>query len=329
MKRLRRQFLKFGASAIALTSALPWASRLAFAQAYPSRPVRIVVGFAPAGPTDMLARIAAQWLSSQLGQQFVVENRPGASGNLATEGIVNAAPDGHSLLMIAPANTINATLFDKLNFNFIRDIAPVASMMRTFYVMVVNPAFPAKTVPEFIAYAKANPGKISYASAGSGTPQHVSAELFKMMAGVAMQHVPYRGSVPAITDLIGGQVQVSFENMATALEHVRAGKLRALAITTTTRSPVLPEVPTVSEFVPGFEASAQFGIGAPRNTPAAIVDMLNREINAGLTDPKIKERLDQLNGAVTVGTPAEFGKLLAAEADKWGKVVKFSGAKPD
>jgi tripartite-type tricarboxylate transporter receptor subunit TctC len=322
---LRRQFLQLTAGAIAL----PAVARPALAQAYPSRPVRIVVGFAPAGPTDMLARIAAQWLSSRLGQQFVVENRPGASGNLATEGIVNAPADGHSLLMIAPANTINVTLFDKLNFNFIRDIAPVAGMMRTFYVMVVNPAFPAKTVPEFIAYAKANPGKLSYASAGSGTPQHVSAELFKMMAGVDMQHVPYRGSAPALTDLIGGQVQVAFENMATALEHIRAGKLRALAVTTAARAAALPELPTVGEFVPGFEASAQFGIGAPRNTPPAIVEMLNREINAGLADPKIKERLDQLNGVVTAGTPAEFGKLLAAEADKWGKVVRFSGAKPD
>ncbi len=321
----RRQFLHLAAGA----AALPAVTRLALAQAYPSRPVRIVVGFAPAGPTDLLARIAAQWLSSRLGQQFVVENRPGASGNLATEGIVNAPADGHSLLMIAPANTINVTLFDKLNFNFIRDIAPVAGMMRAFYVMVVNPAFPAKTVPEFIAYAKANPGKISYASAGSGTPQHVSAELFKMMAGVAMQHVPYRGSAPAITDLIGGQVQVAFENLATALEHIRSGKLRALAVTAARRVPSLPEVLTVGEFVPGFEASAQFGIGAPRNTPAAIIETLNREINAALADPKIKERLEQLSGVVTIGTPAEFGKLLADEADKWGKVVKFSGAKPD
>jgi tripartite-type tricarboxylate transporter receptor subunit TctC len=321
----RRRFLQLAAS----VSALPGLSRLAWAQAYPSRPVRILVGFAAGGPTDILARLAAQWLSGRLGQQFVVENRLGASGNLATESVVNAPADGHTLLMMAPANTINASLFDKLSFNFIRDIAPVAGMLRTFYVMVVNPSFPAKTVTEFIAYAKANPGKISYASAGSGTPQHVSAELFKMLTGVQMQHVPYRGSVPAMTDLMGGQVQVMFDNMATALEPVRSGKLHALAVTTAARSPAMPELPTVGEFVPGFDVSAQFGIGAPRSTPSDIIAALNREINAGLADPKIRARLDQLNGVVTAGTPVEFGKLIADETEKWSKVVKFSGARPE
>jgi tripartite-type tricarboxylate transporter receptor subunit TctC len=325
MTLARRTFLRLSASA----AAMPALARSAHAQTYPSRPVRIVVGFAPGGATDILARIAGQWLTTRLGQQFIVENRSGANGNLATEGIVNAPADGHSLLMIAPANTINATLFDNLTFNFIRDIAPVAGMLRTFYVMVVNPSFPAKTVPEFIAYAKANRGKISYASAGAGTPQHVSAELFKMLTGVEMQHVPYRGSIPGLTDLIGGQVQVMFDNMATALEHVRSGRLRALGVTTATRAPALPEVPTIGEFVPGFDVSAQFGIGAPRNTPAAVIQTLNREINAGLADPAIRARLDQLNGVVTAATPAEFGKLIADEAGKWAKVIKFAGIKAD
>jgi tripartite-type tricarboxylate transporter receptor subunit TctC len=322
---LRRRFLRLSAGALALP-ALP---RVAGAQTYPSRPVRIIVGFAPGGPTDILARLVGQWLSERLGQQFVVENRVGGSGNLATETVINAPADGHMLLQTAPANTINATLFDKLNFNFIRDTVPIAGTLRTFYIMVVNPSLPVKSVAEFIAYAKANPGKISYASAGSGTPQHVSAELFKMMTGVQMQHVPYRGSIPGMTDLIGGQVQVMFDNVATALESVRAGKLRALAVTTAARLPAAPDVPTVGESVPGFEVSAQFGLVAPRKTPPEIIALLNREINAGLADPKIKARLNQLNGQITVGSPADFGKLLAEEIDKWGKVVKFSGAKPD
>ena len=321
----RRSFLRLSASAVAL----PALARFAHAQAYPSRPVRIVVGFAPGGPTDLLARLVGQWLSERLGQQFVVENRVGGSGNLATEGVINAPADGYTLLQTAPANTINATLFDKLNFNFVRDVAPVAGTLRTFYVMVVSPSVPAKSVAEFIAYAKANRGKVSYASAGSGTPQHVSAELFKLMTGVEMQHVPYRGSAPAMTDLIGGQVQVMFDNLATAFESVRAGKVRALAITTAVRLPAIPELPTIAEFVPGFEVSAQFGIVAPRKTPPEIVALLNREINAGLMDPKMKARLVQLNGEVTVGSPADFGKLLAEETEKWAKVVKFSGAKPD
>jgi tripartite-type tricarboxylate transporter receptor subunit TctC len=322
---LRRRFLRLSAGALALP-ALP---RVAGAQTYPSRPVRIIVGFAPGGPTDILARLVGQWLSERLGQQFVVENRVGGSGNLATETVINAPADGHMLLQTAPANTINATLFDKLNFNFIRDTVPIAGTLRTFYIMVVNPSLPVKSVAEFIAYAKANPGKISYASAGSGTPQHVSAELFKMMTGVQMQHVPYRGSIPGMTDLIGGQVQVMFDNVATALESVRSGKLRALAVTTAARLPAAPDVPTVGESVPGFEVSAQFGLVAPRKTPPEIIALLNREINAGLADPKIKARLDQLNGQITVGSPTDFGKLLAEEIDKWGKVVKFSGAKPD
>ena len=321
----RRQFLYLAAGA----AGLPAVSRIAWAQAYPSQPVRWVVGFAAGGPTDILARVMGQWLSERLGQQFVVDNRPGAGSNIATEAVVRAPPDGHTLLLTAPPNMINATLYDKLNFNFIRDIAPVASILRTFYIMVVNPSFPAKTVPEFIAYAKANPGKISYASAGIGTPQHVSAELFKMMTGVQMQHVPYRGNAPAMTDLIGGQVHVMFDNMATALQPVRSGKLRALAVTPATRVPAAPDLPTIGEFLPGFEASAQFGVGAPRETPPEIIATLNREINAGLADPKIRSRLDQLNGVVIAGSPADFGKLIADETEKWGKVVKFAGIKPE
>jgi tripartite-type tricarboxylate transporter receptor subunit TctC len=321
----RRHFLRV-ATGIAV---LPALSRVARAQVYPSRPVRIVVGFAPGGATDILARIVGQLLSERLGQQFVVENRVGASGNLATEGVINGPADGYTLLQTAPANTINATLFDKLGFDFIRDMAAVAGTMRTFYIMVVHPSVPAKSVPDFIAYAKANRGKISYASAGSGTPQHVTAELFKMMTGVEMQHVPYRGSIPAMTDLIGGQVHVMFDNMATALEPVRAGKVRALAVTTAARSKAVPELPTVAEFVPGFEASAQFGIAAPNRTPPEIIELLNREINAGLADAKIRARLDQLNGIVTIGSPADFGRVLAEETEKWGKVVRFSNARPE
>jgi tripartite-type tricarboxylate transporter receptor subunit TctC len=325
MTLARRQFLQLAAGAATLTAG----PQIAVAQTYPVRPVRIVVGFAAAGPTDVFARLIGQWLSERLGQQCVVENRPGASGNIATEAVVNAAPDGHTLLLIAPANTINATLYEKLNFNFIRDIAPVAGIARTIYVMVVNPSVPARSVPEFIAYAKANPGRINMASAGSGTPQHICGELFKMMAGVDMVHVPYRGSAPALTDLIGGQVQVMFDNMTSCLESVRAGKLRALAVTTAAPSPLLPEVPPVGDVVPDYEASARFGLGAPRNTPAEIVDKLNREINAGLADPRLKARFAELAAEVLPGSPADFAKLIADETEKWGKVVKFSGAKPD
>jgi tripartite-type tricarboxylate transporter receptor subunit TctC len=324
MKLPRRRFLHLGAAA----AALPVVSRVAKAQAYPVRPVRIIVGFAAGGPTDIFARLIGQWLSEHLGQQFVVENRPGAGTNIATEAVVNAPGDGYTLLLTTAANTINATLFDKLNFNFIRDIAPVAGIVRTFYVMEVNPAVPAKTVPEFIAYAKRNPGKTNIASPGSGTPQHVSAELFKMMTGVDMVHVPYRGSAPMLADLIGGRVQVSFDNMASSLEHIRSGRLRPLAVTTVTRSEALPDVPTVGDFVPRFEASGQFGVGAPRNTAFDVIEKLNKEINAAIADPKIKARLADLGGVPLSGSPADFGKLIADETEKWGNVVKFAGIKP-
>jgi tripartite-type tricarboxylate transporter receptor subunit TctC len=270
-----------------------------------------------------------QWLSERLGQPFVIENRPGAGSNIAAEAVVRAPPDGYTLLLIFSANAINATLYDKLNFNFARDITPIASIVRVPHVLEVNPSVPTKTVPEFIAYAKANPGKLNMASGGNGTPAHVSGELFKMMTGVVMLHVPYRGAGPALTDLIGGQVQVEFDNLASSIEYIRAGKLRALAVTTAMRAEALPDIPTVGEFVPGYEASAFFGIGAPKNTPAEIVDRLNREINAGLADPKLKAKLGELGGSVLRGLPADFGKLIAADTEKWGKVIKFSGAKPD
>jgi tripartite-type tricarboxylate transporter receptor subunit TctC len=325
MDLLRRRFLQLATGA----AVLPAVSRIANGQAYPTRPVRIMVGFAAGGPTDVLARLIGQWLSQRLGQPFVVENRPGAGGNIATETVVNAAADGHTLLLVAPANTINATLYDHLDFNFIRDIAPVAGIMRSFYVMEVNPSVPVKSVPEFIAYAKAHPGKINMASAGSGTPQHVAGELFKLMTGVEMVHVPYRGAVPALTDLMGGQAQVMFDNMTSSLEFIKAGKLRPLAVTTTMRFEGLPDIPTVGDFVPGFEASALFGLGAPRNTPVDIIERLNTEVNAGLADPKMKARLAELAAAELAGSPADFGKLIADETDKWGKVVRLSGAKPD
>jgi tripartite-type tricarboxylate transporter receptor subunit TctC len=321
----RRQFLHLATGA----AVLPAVSRIATAQAYPTRPVRIMVGFAAGGPTDILARLIGQWLSERLGQPFIIENRPGAGGNIATEAVVNAAADGHTLLLVAPANTINATLYDHLEFNFIRDIAPVAGIMRSFYVMEVNPSVPVKSVPEFITYAKAHPGKINMASAGNGTPQHVAGELFKLMTGVEMVHVPYRGSAPALADLMGGQVQVMFDNMTSSLEFIKAGKLRPLAVTTTMRFVALPDIPTVGDFVPGFEASALFGLGAPGNTPLDIVERLNMEVNAGLADPKMKARLAELAAAVLAGSPADFGELIADETEKWGKVVKFSRAKPE
>ena len=296
---------------------------------YPTRPVRWIVGYAPAGATDILARLIGQRLSERLGQQFVIENRPGAASNLATEAVINAPPDGHTLLLVNPANAINATLYDRLNFNFLRDIAPVAGFIRVPNVMEVNPGVPARTVPEFIAYAKANPGKVNMASGGAGTSVHMSGELFKMMTGVNMVHVPYRGAAPAVMDLIAGQVQIVFDNMPGSIEHIRAGKLRPLAVTTTQRSPVLPAVPVVADFVPGFEASAWFGMGVPKGTPAEIVDKLNSEVNAALADPKIKARLLDMGGMLIPGTPADFGKLLAEETEKWAKVVKFSGAKPE
>jgi tripartite-type tricarboxylate transporter receptor subunit TctC len=325
MKLPRRQFLHLAAGA----ATLPAVSRIAMAQSYPSRPVRLIVGFAAGGINDILARLIGQWLSERLGQPFVVENRSGASGNIATEAVVNATADGYTLLLIGSSNTINATLYEKLNFNFVRDITPVAGIIRAPLVMEVNPIFPAKTVPEFIAYAKANPGKINMGSGGNGTSVQMSGELFKMMTGINMVHVPYRGEGPALSDLVGGQVQVMFSNMPASLEFVRAGKLRALAVTTASRSEALPDLPTVGEFVPGYEASGIGGVGAPRGTPAEIVDKLNREVNAALTDRRMKVRFADLGAMALVGSSGEFGKLIADEIEKWAKVVKFSGAKPD
>jgi tripartite-type tricarboxylate transporter receptor subunit TctC len=291
--------------------------------------VRVIVGFAAGGPNDILARLIGQWLSERLGQPFVIENRLGAGSNIATEAVVRAPPDGYTLLLVGSPNAINATLYDKLNFNFVLDIAPVASFIRGALVMVVHPSVPAQTVPEFVAYAKANPGKLSYGSGGVGGITHITPELFKMMTGVNMVHVPYRGVAPALTDLLGGQVQVLFTNPAQTIEYIRAGKLRALAITTATRSEALPDIPTVDEFVPGYEASSIFGFGAPKNTPAEIIDKLNKEINAGLADPKIKARLADLDGTVLVGSPADFGKLIAEETEKWGKVIRAANIKPE
>jgi tripartite-type tricarboxylate transporter receptor subunit TctC len=325
MKIPRRRFLQLaGAAAV-----LPAASRLAWAQPYPSRPVRLIVGYAAGGPTDIVARLMGQWLSERLGQPFVVENRPGAGGSIATEAVVRSPPDGHTLLLTGVNDAVAAKLYDKLNYDFIRDIAPVAAIIRQPLVMVVHPSFPAKAVPDFIAYAKANPGKINMASAGSGTGPHLVGELFKVMAGVNMVHVPYRGGGPALTDLIGGQVQVFFGGMTNSIEHIGSGKLRPLAVTTATRSEVLPDVPTVGEFVPGFEASTWFGVGAPKNTPPHIVDKLNEEINAGLANPKLRARLADLGGTVLALSPAEFGKLIAEEAEKWSKVIKFAGIKAE
>ena len=325
MKLPRRKFLHLAADAAAL-SAL---SRIARAQAYPSRPIRWVVGFVPGGATDIIARLTGQWLSERLGQSVVIENRPGAGSNIATEVVVNAPPDGYTLLLVGPTHAVNATLYPKLNYNFIRDIAPIASISREPLVMVVNPSVPAKTVPEFIAYAKANPGKLNMASSGIGTSVHVGGELFKMMTSINMLHVPYRGAAPAITDLIGGRVQVMFATLPSSIEYIKAGNLRALAVTTARRTPALPNVPIVADVLPGYEASAVYGVGAPRNTPVEIVDELNKEINAGLADPWMQARLADLGGTVLPGTPADFAKLIAEETQKWAKVVKFSGAKPE
>jgi len=321
----RRRFLQLTAGA----AALPLVSHIAGAQDYPTRPVRIIVGFAAGGTLDIIARVWGQWLSERFGQPFVVENRPGGGGNIGTEAVVRAPPDGYTLLLVGSPNMINATLYEKLNFNFIREIAPIASTDRAPLLMEVNPAFPAKSVPEFIAYAKANPGKINMASAGTGTGNHVAGELFKMMAGVDMTHVPYRSAGPALTDLIGGQVQIMFDALPASIDHVRAGRLRALAVTTATRSEALPDIPTVGDFIPGYEASGLNGIGAPKNTPTEIVDRLNKAINSALAESKTKARLADLGLTELAGSPAEFGKLIAEETEKWGKVVKFSGAKPD
>jgi len=325
MKLPRRQFLHLAAGA----AALPAVSRIAFAQAYPSRPVRIIVPVAPAGAFDIIARLIGQWLSERLGQPFVIENRPGGGNNIGTEAVVRASADGYTLLLVGPPHAINATLYDKLNFNFIRDIAPVAGVFRGPYVMVVNPSVPAKSIPEFIAYAKANPGKINMASGGVGSAHHVNGELFKMMAGVNLVHVPYRGAGPALVDLLAGQVQVMFVSTVSSIEYIKTGRLRALAVTTATRADALPDIPTVGEFVPGYEASGWFGVGAPRATPVEIVDKLNKEINAGLADPTIKARLAEQGGTVHPGSPTDFGKLIADETEKWGKVIKFAGIKAD
>jgi tripartite-type tricarboxylate transporter receptor subunit TctC len=325
MKLPRRQFLHLAAGA----AALPVVSRIAWAQAYPARPVRIIVGATAGGGFDIVARPMGQWLSDRLGQPFVIENRPGAGTNIATEAVVRAPPDGYTLLLASAANAINAALYDKLSFNFIRDIAPITGIMRVPSAMMVHPAVPAKTVPEFIAYAKANPGKINMASGGIGSPGHVAGELFKMMTGVQMIHVPYRGLSPALTDLLGGQAQVLFGALTSSIEYIRAGKLRALAVTTTARSEALPDLPTIGEFLPGYEASQWYGIGAPKNTPAEIVDRLNKEINAALADPKIKARLADLGGTPLVGSPADFGKLIAEETEKWGKVIRAANIKPE
>ena len=325
MKLPRRNFLHLAAGA----AALPALSRIARAQAYPTRPVRLIVPLAPAGASDITARLIGQWLSERLGQQFVIDNRPGGGGNIGTEAVVRAPADGYTLLLVGGLNAVNATFYDKLSYNFIRDIAPVASIIRTPFVMAVNPTVPAKTVPEFIAYAKANPRKLNMASPGTGSPPHLLGELFMMMTGTSMIHVPYRGSGPALIDLLAGQVQVGFDTMPGLIEYIRAGRLRALAVCTATRSHALPDVPTVSEFVPGYESSAWYGIGAPRDTPDKIVEKLNKEINAGLADPNMKTRLADLGGTVLAGSPADFGKLIVEETEKWGKVVKFSGAKPE
>jgi tripartite-type tricarboxylate transporter receptor subunit TctC len=298
------------------------------AQVYPSRPVRIVVGFAAGGTTDFVARLIGQWLSERLGQQFIIENRPGGNANIATEAVARAPADGYTLITISSTNTINATLYDKVNFNFIRDIAPVGTVIRVPLVVAVNPSVPVTTVPEFIAYARANPGKISVASPGNGTPAGLSVELFKLITGVDVVHVPYRGDAPALADLLGGQVQALIAALPTSIEHIRAGKLRALAVTTPTRLEVLPDIPTVGESVPDFEASFWLGLGAPKNTPAEIVDKVNKEINAGLADPKIKARLAE-QGSILAGSPADFRKLIAADTEKWAKVVKFAGIKPE
>jgi tripartite-type tricarboxylate transporter receptor subunit TctC len=325
MKLRRREFLHLTASAA--TALL--APQVARAQGYPSRPVRLVVGFTPGGAVDIIARLIGQALSERLGKPLVIENRPGAATNLATESLVRALPDGYTLLMANTAAAINATLYDKLSFNFIRDIAPVAGVMRGGYVVEVHPSFPARTLPEFIAYAKANPGIINMGSAGSGASDHMAGELFKMMTGVNLVHVPYRGAAPALADLMGAQVQVMFGSLPPSIEYIRSGKLRGLAVTTSTRSDALPELPTVGDLVPGYEASGWYGVCAPSRTPVEIVDKLNQEINAALADPRLKARLAELGGAALPGSPADFAKLLAEETEKWGKVVRAANIKPE
>ena len=325
MKLRRRNFLHLAAGA----AALPGVSLFAWAQAYPSRPVRIIVGFPAGGATDIQARLMGQWLSERLGQQFIIENRPGAGSNVGTEAVVNAPPDGYTLLLIGASSAINVTLYEKLNFSFLHDIVPVAGIVSITFIMAVSPSFPSKTVSEFIAYAKGNPGKVNIASGGNGTAGHLSGELFKMMAGVNMVHVPYRGEAAALTDLLGGQVQVMFATMPASIEYIKAGKLRTLAVTAATRLDASPNVPTVGDFLPGYEVSAWQGVGAPKNTPAEIIATLNDEINTGLADPKLKVRLADLGGTVIAGSPADFGKLIADEAEKWGKLIRAANIKPE
>jgi tripartite-type tricarboxylate transporter receptor subunit TctC len=326
MKLPRRKFLHLAAGA----AAVPAISRVARAQAYPTRPVRIIVGQAAGSGSDTAARLIGQFLSERLGQQFVIENRPGAAGNIATEAVVRSPPDGYTLLLLNSSNTINATLYDRLNFDFIRDIAPIGRLANFSFIMEVNPSVQTRTLPEFIAYAKGNPGKINMASAGSGSTSHVTGELFKMMAGVEMVHVPYRGSTPALTDLLGGQVQVMFDATPSSLPHIRAGKLRPLAVTTATRLEVLPDVPTVGDFVPGYEASSWLGFGAPKNTPAVVVERLNQEINLAISDTAIKARVAELGGLVLPpNSPAEFGNFLASDTEKWARVIRMANIKPE
>jgi tripartite-type tricarboxylate transporter receptor subunit TctC len=325
MKIARRQILQLTAA----TAALPAASRIAWTQSYPSRPVRWIAPGPAGGGTDTFARVMAQWLSERFSQPFVMENRPGAGGNIGTEAVVRAPADGYTLLLVAVANAINVTLYDKLNFDFIHDIAPVAGLVRLPIAVVVHPSFPAKTIPELVAYAKDNPSKVNMASPGNGTSGHVAGELFKMMTDIDMVHVPYRGAPQAVTDLMGGQVQVMFATTVSSMEYIRDGKLRALAVTTATRLESLPEVPTIAEFIPGYEASAWYGVGAPKNTPAQIIERLNKEINAGLADPKMKVRLADLGGTPLALSPSDFAKLIAEETEKWAKVVRFAGARPD
>jgi tripartite-type tricarboxylate transporter receptor subunit TctC len=324
MKLPRRRFLHLAASAVAL----PAVARFAMAQTYPTRPVRWIVGYLPGGPNDVVARLTGQWLSERLGQPFIVENRPGAGTNIATEAAVKAPPDGYTLLQVSATAAINATLYEKLNFNFIRDIAPIAAIIRQPTILVVNPTVPATTIPEFIAYAKANPGKINMASAGIGSIPHLAGELFKTTAGIDIVHVPYRGDVPALTDLLSGQVHIYFTSPL-VVAYIRAGKLRALAVTTSTRWEGLPDLPTVSEFLPSYEASTWFGVGAPRNTPVEIVDKLNKEINAALLDPTMKARLADLGGTTLPGSPADFGRLIADETEKWAKVIRAANIKAE
>jgi len=325
MKLSRRKLLHLAACA----AALPAVPRIAYGQAYPSRPVRIIVPFAAAGPNDIIARALGQWLSEHLAQSFVIENRPGAASNIGTEVVVNAAPDGYTVLMVSSPHAINATLYEKLHFNFIRDIAPVAGIMRIPNVMVVAQAFPVRSVPEFISYAKANPGKLNFASSGVGASNHMSGELFKAMTGIEMTHVPYRSSGPALTDLFGGQVQVMFDAMTSTIEHIKANRLRPLAVTSSAQSALLPETLVMSDFVPGYEVSNWFGLGMPRNTPEEIVNTLNKAVNDALADPKLKARLAALGGTTIPGSPADFGKLIADETEKWGKVIRAAHIKPE